>query len=306
MARNARQQAVLLLGANGQLGHEAQRVLGCLGPLVALDVPNIDFTQPGSLRLLIRDLRPTIIVNAAAYTAVDKAESDAEIAWTVNALAPAILAEEAAAVGAVLVHYSTDYVFDGTKIGAYTETDTTAPLSVYGHTKLAGEVAVSRYARHLVFRTSWVVGAYGINFIKTILRLARERESLRVVADQYGAPTAATLLAETTANVLAQIRGVPENDRRWGLYHLVASGETTWHGLARHVVTRAHAAGIRLRCGVDAIEAIPSSDYPTPAKRPINSRLDTSKLQSTFGLKMPDWHEGVDSMLDRVFRELAA
>ena len=306
MTPDMQQPMILLLGAHGQLGHESQRTLAGLGRLVALDVPDIDFTRPESLRPLVQDLRPTVIVNAAAYTAVDKAESDAERARAVNALAPGVLAEEADAVGAVLVHYSTDYVFDGRKSEAYVEADLTNPLSVYGRTKLAGEQAVQRCARPLTFRTSWVVGAHGANFIRAVLRLAGERDSLRVVADQHGAPTAAKLLAETTAKVLAEMDGAPPDDRRWGLYHLVAAGETTWHGLALHVIARAQEAGIALKCDVDAIAAIPTSGYPTPAQRPANSRLDTGKLCTTFGLALPDWREGVDAVLDRIFAEMAA
>ncbi len=306
MAPDVQQPVILLLGANGQLGHESRRALGRSGRLVALDFPEIDFTQPDSLRPLVRYLCPAVIVNAAAYTAVDKAEGDAERAEAVNAQAPAVLAEEAEAVGAVLIHYSTDYVFDGAKAGAYVESDATNPLSVYGRTKLAGEEAVGRCARHLIFRTSWVVGAHGANFIKAMLRLASERESLRVVADQHGAPTAAALLAETSATVLGRMDYAPADDRRWGLYHLVASGETTWNGLARHVIARAHAAGIPLKCGTDAIEPIPTSGYPAPARRPANSRLDTTKLRSTFGLSLPDWRDGVDAALDRILAEMTA
>lgn len=306
MVLDMQQSTILLLGANGQLGHELQQTLAGFGQLVALNFPDIDFMQPESLRPLVRGLRPALIVNAAAYTAVDKAESNPERSRVINAQAPGVLAEEAGAAGAVLVHYSTDYVFDGTKSGAYVETDTTNPLSVYGRTKLAGEQAVQRLARHLTFRTSWVVGAHGANFIRTMLRLAGERDTLRVVADQYGAPTAAKLLAETTVKVLAKMDGAQSEDRRWGLYHLVASGETTWNGFARHVIARAQQAGIPLRCSADAIAAIPTSGYPTPAQRPTNSRLDTAKLRTTFGVMLPDWREGVDAELEQIFREMKA
>ena len=290
---------ILLLGANGQVGFELQRVLPRLGPVAAYDVPAIDFSRPESLRALVRSVAPDIIVNAAAYTAVDRAESDAETAFAVNAAAPGILAEEAQALGARLVHYSTDYVFDGTKSGFYVETDPTAPLSVYGRTKCEGERLVQACDRHLIFRTSWVVGVHGANFIKTMLRLAGDRESLRVVADQHGAPTSAALLAEMTAAVLSQTRG---DDSRWGLYHLVPSGVTSWHGLARHVIERAHSLGVPLKVTADDITAITTAEYPTPAHRPANSRLGTEKLRNAFALTLPDWMACTDEVVDGIIR----
>ena len=296
--------AILLLGCNGQLGYESQRTLPALGMVEACDFPEIDFSQPECLRALVREVRPDVIVNAAAYTAVDKAESEPDKAHLINAVAPGVLAEEAAALDAILVHYSTDYVFDGTKAGAYVETDPTCPLSVYGRTKRDGEIAAARCPRHLVFRTSWVVGAHGKNFVKTMLRLAGGHEALRVVADQFGAPTSAKLLAEVTAVVLNRMRGAPASDPRWGLYHLVAGGETSWNGLARRVIARASAAGLPLKTRPEHVVEIATADYPTPAKRPANSRLETTKLRTAFEIAPPDWTEGVDEVLDRIVKEI--
>jgi len=298
MGNDVTRSAVLLLGANGQVGHELQHTLAGLGSLVALDFPEVDFSQPESLRDVMHTYRPRIVVNAAAYTAVDKAENDAERAFAINAAAPGVLAEEAEALGACLVHYSTDYVFDGRKSTPYVETDVPNPLSVYGCSKLEGERAVQACKKHLTFRTSWVIGAHGHNFVKTILRLAGERDALRVVADQFGAPTSAALLANITARVLSQMADRPPGDHRWGLYHLVAAGETSWHGLARHIIARAGAMGLSLKAKPEAIAPIATADYPLPAIRPANSRLDTSKLRSTFALALPDWTVGIDDVLD--------
>jgi dTDP-4-dehydrorhamnose reductase len=295
---------ILLLGCNGQLGFELQRSLPSLGHLIACDFPEIDFSRTDGLRALVRKVRPGVIVNAAAYTAVDKAESDEEMARRINAMAPAVLADEAEAAGAVIVHYSTDYVFDGTKTAPYVETDPTNPLSVYGLTKRDGERNVVRCRRHLIFRTSWVVGFHGANFIKSVLRLAGERETLRVVADQFGAPTSAKLLAEVTAKVLALMIASPAEDPRWGLYHLVAQGETSWNGFARHVIGRAIAQGLALKLSPDAVAEITSAEYPTAAERPANSRLDTHKLRAAFGVDLPDWTEGADDVLDRIVVEM--
>ncbi|GAA0553855.1 dTDP-4-dehydrorhamnose reductase [Rhizomicrobium palustre] len=290
---------ILLLGANGQVGHELRKTLPALGKVVALDFPDVDFTQPTSLRALVRGYAPSIIVNAAAYTAVDKAESEPATAHLINAISPAVLAEEAAALGATLVHYSTDYVFDGSKEGAYRESDEPCPLSIYGWTKYLGEREVARSPKHLIFRTSWVIGAHGANFAKTILRLAASRQRLTVVADQFGAPTSAALLARMTAAALTKIAeedGAP----RWGLYHLVASGGESWNGLARHIVRRAQEAGEALELAAEAIEPITTAEYPTAARRPANSRLDTSKFSTAFGLSLPDWKLGIDEVLDQL------
>lgn len=293
---------ILLFGKNGQLGWELQRSLAPLGTLVALDHDSGgglcgDFTQPEGLTDTVRRVAPQIIVNAAAYTAVDKAESEPELAHAINALAPAVLAEEAARIGAWLVHYSTDYVFDGSGDKARVETDATGPLNVYGQTKLEGEHAVARCPLHLIFRTSWVYAARGENFAKTMLRLALERDRLRVIADQIGAPTGADLLADVTAHT---IRATQNRPALAGLYHLAAAGEANWHDYASLVVERARLVGQPVRVGPNDIEAIPTSAYPSAVRRPLNSRLDTAKLRRVFDLHLPDWRAGVLRMLDEL------
>lgn len=295
---------ILLLGKDGQVGWELQRALAPLGELRMLGREQADFAQPESLRACVRDFGPDIIVNAAAYTAVDKAESDADTARRVNALAPGVLAEEAAACGAWLVHYSTDYVFDGSKEGAYVEGDATRPLSVYGSTKCEGEERIrASGARHLILRTSWVFAARGGNFAKTMLRLAKEREQLNVIADQHGAPTSAELIADATALALHSIRDAgTAASAMSGTYHLVASGATTWHGYAQHVLGQALVHGAPLKAGPQQVQPIATEAYPTPAARPRNSRLDTQLFQTTFGLQLPDWRHHVD----RLIAELAA
>lgn len=295
---------ILLLGANGQVGFELQQTLVALGNVVGLGREQADFCRPESLRRIVRQYQPNIIVNAAAYTAVDKAESEVDVALAVNASAPRVLAEEAQALGAALVHYSTDYVFDGQKTSLYTEADTPNPQSVYGRSKLAGEQAVANACqRHLIFRTCWVVGQHGGNFLKTMLRLAAERDSLRIVADQIGAPTSATLIADITAKVLKAMRGAESNDARWGLYHLAAGGETSWHGYAQYVISQARARGCVLKATPEAVAPITTADYPLPAARPANSRLDTTKLRQTFALDLPDWQVGVDKVLSAVINQ---
>lgn len=291
---------ILLLGKNGQVGWELQRSLAPLGELVALDFDSInfcgDFTNLTGLAQTVRALAPDVIVNAAAHTAVDKAQSEPELARTINALAPAVLAEEALRLNACLVHYSTDYVFDGRGDQPWLETDSTAPLSVYGSTKLEGEQLIAQSGcKHLIFRTSWVYGARGGNFAKTMLRMAQERDMLKVIDDQIGAPTGADLLSDVTAHA---IRAAQANVDLFGLYHLAASGETSWHGYACFVLDFAKRAGESLK--VTAIEPVPSSAFPTPAIRPHNSRLNTIKLQNVFGLKLPDWQLGVSRMLTEV------
>jgi len=295
---------ILLLGKDGQVGWELQRSLIPLGELTALGRNEADFSNPESLRVLIRQLRPDVIVNAAAYTAVDKAESDEGMARAVNALAPGVLAEEARLLGAWLVHYSTDYVFDGSKDGAWVETDPTNPLSAYGRTKLAGEERIrASGARHLILRTSWVFAPRGGNFAKTMLRLAKERDQLNVVADQFGAPTGAELLADATALALHRIamRGADAAELS-GTYHLAAAGETSWHAYARHVLGQARALGVMLKAGPDQVMPIAASSFPVPAPRPANSRLDCSKFRASFGLQLPDWRHHVD----RLVAELAS
>lgn len=290
---------ILLLGKDGQLGWELQRALALLGELRACGREDADFTEPESLRALVRDFAPDVIVNAAAYTAVDKAEGDAGTAHVVNAAAPGVLAEEAAARGAWLVHYSTDYVFDGSKHGAWIETDTANPLSVYGRSKYEGEERIrASGAHHLILRTSWVFAARGANFARTMLRLAKERDALDVVADQHGAPTGAALLADATALALHRIAALGKGARGLsGTYHLAAGGSTTWHAYARHVLALARRHGAVLKAGPEAVRAIASGAFPTPAVRPANSRLDCSKFCKSFGLVLPDWRHHVDRLI---------
>ena len=283
---------ILLTGAAGQLGRELKRSLACLGKLLACDRRHLDLARPDALREAVRAFAPTVIVNAAAYTAVDKAETDSAAAHAINATAPGILAEEARRLGALLVHYSTDYVFDGTKLAPYTEADTPAPLSAYGRSKHAGELAIIGVGgRHLILRTSWVYGLHGANFMKTMLRLGKERDELRVIGDQFGAPTWTRHLADVTALVLAR------QEVSSGLYHLAAAGETSWHGYAEAIFAEARAAGLIDKSPV--VRRITSADYPLPASRPANSRLDCSRFTRDFGLALPDWRIGlVDCLAD--------
>lgn len=293
---------ILLLGKDGQLGWELQRALAPLGELVAAgrrgDGPVADFAQPESLAALVRAVQPDLIVNAAAHTAVDRAEAEPDLARALNADAPGVLAREAVALGATLVHYSTDYVFDGSGHAPRDEDAPTAPLSVYGRTKLAGEQQVQASGcRHLILRTSWVYAARGGNFARTMLRLAAEREELRVIDDQVGAPTGAELIADVTAHAVRRLLHEPALS---GLYHLAAAGETSWHGYACHVIEWARERGHPVRVTPEAVRPIPTRDYPTPAARPLNSRLDTRRLRQAFGLHLPPWQSGVERMLDEV------
>lgn len=294
---------ILLLGKNGQVGWELQRSLAPLGELVALDFDspgplNADFSQPEAVAATVRAIAPQIIVNAAAHTAVDKAESEPDLARTINATTPGVIAREAANLGAWLVHYSTDYVFDGSGTTPWLEESPTGPLSVYGQTKLEGENAIrASGCQHLIFRTSWVYAARGGNFAKTMLRLAKERDRLTVIDDQIGAPTGADLLADITAHALRSVQQEPSLN---GTYHAVASGETHWHGYARYVIEFARAQGQPIQVAPDAIEPVPTSAFPTPAKRPGNSRMNTDKLQRAFGLTLPPWQAGVERMLSEV------
>ena len=294
---------ILLLGKNGQVGWELQRALAPLGEVVALDFDSpaplsADFSRPESLAATVRTVAPQIIVNAAAHTAVDKAEGEPDFARALNAAAPAVLAREAAALGAWLMHYSTDYVFDGSGSTPWTEDSPTGPLSVYGTTKLEGEEAIrASGCRHLIFRTSWVYATRGGNFAKTILKLAKERDKLTVIDDQFGSPTGADLLADVTAHALRAALVRPELS---GTYHAVAQGETSWYGYARHVIEFARAAGQPIKVAPEAVHAVPTSAFPTPARRPGNSRMDTRKLRDTFGLTLPAWQAGVDRMLTEV------
>lgn len=289
---------ILLTGKNGQVGFELQRALAPLGELLALDRKGFDLHNEAQMRDVIRQFAPTIIVNPAAYTAVDKAQAESELAFTINARAPGVIGEEAAKLNALVVHYSTDYVYNGHKPSPYEEDDVPDPQSVYGKSKLEGELALQNsQAAHLIFRTSWVVGAFGNNFAKTMLRLATERDGLRVVADQFGAPTSAALIADVTAQVLSQYINRGEKKFPQGIYHLAAAGETTWHAYAKWVIARALAAGRTLKTHPDEVEAIATSAYPLPAPRPLNSRLNTRRLTRDFGLHMPPWQQGLEHIM---------
>jgi dTDP-4-dehydrorhamnose reductase len=294
---------ILLFGRNGQVGWELQRSLAPLGAVVALGSQGEgglcgDFTDPEGIARTVREVRPDAIVNAAAYTAVDKAESEADLAAQVNALTPGVIAQAANELGAWLVHYSTDYVFDGSGTRPWRESDPTGPLSVYGRTKLAGEQRIAAAnPRHLILRTSWVYGARGGNFAKTMLRLARERDRLTVIDDQFGAPTGADLLADVTAHAL---RTLAAGAGKPGIHHVAAAGETTWNGYARFVIGKAQQADHIFKAGPEQIEPVPTSAFPTPARRPHNSRLDTSNFRTAFGLMLPPWQDGVARMLQEI------
>jgi dTDP-4-dehydrorhamnose reductase len=296
---------ILLLGKNGQVGWELQRSLAPLGELVALDADSKelcgDFTDLDGLANTVRAVVPDVIVNAAAHTAVDKAESEPQLARTINALASGLLAQEAKRANALMIHYSTDYVFDGNGDKPWLETDSVAPLNVYGTTKLEGEQLIQQSGcRHLIFRTSWVYGARGGNFAKTMLKLARERDSLSIIDDQIGAPTGADLLADITAHAIRTAQQRPELS---GLYHLVAGGETSWHGYASFVIDYARRNGVTLKVVPDAIKPVSTSAFPTPARRPHNSRMDTTKLQRAFDLYLPSWQNGVTRMLTEILEK---
>ena len=293
---------ILLLGKGGQVGWELQRSLSVLGQVTALDFDSQahcgDFANPEGVRDTVRQLRPQVIVNAAAHTAVDKAESEPEFARLLNATTPGLVAEEAARLGAWLVHYSTDYVFDGSGTRPWVDTDTPAPLSVYGVTKLEGEQRIQQSGcQHLILRTSWVYAARGGNFAKTMLRLGQERERLTVIDDQWGAPTGADLLADVTAHAIRHLQHRPQDG---GLYHCVAAGETTWHSYAKFVLEHASKAQQAIKIIAKEVAPVPTSAFPTPATRPHNSRLATAKLQTTFGLQLPHWQTGVARMLAEI------
>jgi dTDP-4-dehydrorhamnose reductase len=282
---------ILLTGSRGQVGWELMRSLSSLGEVVALDSSQLDLTDVAAIRRTVAEIRPRIIVNPAAHTAVDKAEGESERAYALNATAPGVLAEEADKLGALLVHYSTDYVFDGSGEQARVESDATGPLNVYGASKLAGEQAIQAHCRrHLIFRTSWVYGARGANFLLTMRRLMRERPELKIVADQMGAPTWCRSIADATAQILAQVDSRfagADKPEPWGVYHMTNGGETSWHGFAQAILEQ------------DAPESparllpIPSSGYPTPAKRPLNSRLNNDKLERVFRVRLPDWQQAL-------------
>ena len=290
---------ILLTGKNGQLGYELRRSLATIGHVVAHDRSDCDLGSPHELRQVVRELKPHIIVNAAAYTDVDLAERESLLAHAVNAEAPEILAQEARRLGSLLIHYSSDYVLDGCQDAPYREDATPNPLSAYGRTKLAGEFAIAASGcSYLIFRSSWMFGIHGNNFLKTILKLAGERETLDVVNDQCGAPTPADLVADTTAAILKKIGArLDPAESLGGIYHLTAAGETTWCDYARRIVTRFGQNGARLKLTAEQIHGIASAAYPSPAKRPLNCRLDTAKLRTTFGLDLPDWKIGVERII---------
>jgi dTDP-4-dehydrorhamnose reductase len=293
---------ILIIGRTGQVGWELRRTLVCLGETLAVEYPEIDFTKPETLRAIVRQVRPTVIVNAAAYTAVDKAETEADLAMAINGAAPAVLAEEARKFNSLLVHYSTDYVFDGSGSEPRTETDQPAPLNVYGKTKLAGDEAIQASGcKHLIFRTSWVYGARGGNFLLTMLKLGRQRSELNVVADQIGAPTTARCIAQATADILAQVlapagKGI---DGRSGIYNCTNSGKASWFDFAKAIFAQAHE---KLGMPVPRLKPVSTSEFPRPAQRPFNSRLSGQKLADTFGVALPHWEVALALVMETVQR----
>ncbi|HJV73555.1 MAG TPA: dTDP-4-dehydrorhamnose reductase [Noviherbaspirillum sp.] len=296
---------ILLLGKNGQVGWELQRSLAPLGDVLAVDRYSDQFCgdlgDPAGLAETVRKWRPQVIVNAAAYTAVDRAESEPEMARQINAVGPAALAQAASQIGAWVVQYSTDYVFDGSGTSFWREDDPTSPLSTYGQTKLEGEQAVAKSCpQHLIFRTSWVYAARGDNFAKTMLRLAQERQDLSVINDQIGAPTGAELIADVTAHAVRQVTRQPDAQSLAGIYHLAASGETSWHGYASHLLETARQMRPNMQWKASEIAPVASSAFPRPARRPLNSRLNTEKLRATFGLSLPHWKQGVNRLLAEI------
>lgn len=295
---------LLVTGVSGQVGYELMRSLQPLGEVVATDAHAVDFSRPDSLNALVDQVKPNVIINPAAYTAVDKAEEEEALALAINGTAPAVLAEAAKRHSALLIHYSTDYVFDGTKQGKYEEDDATCPQNAYGRTKLAGELALADSgADYLVLRTSWVYASRGKNFLKTMLKLAQERETLSVVADQIGAPTSARLLADTTAQIVRIALQERQNQAFYSaIHHLVAQGETSWHGFAEAIIAMARERLPEGAVKVGKVQPIPSSAYPTPAKRPANSRLSTVGLEKRFGLTLPAWENGLALTLEELFQ----
>lgn len=292
---------ILLLGANGQVGYELRQILKPPQNLIAFDRKEADFQDTANLRKLILKIKPKVIINAAAYTQVDKAESEVEKATLVNAIAVKTIAEAAKSLDAPLIHYSTDYVFDGAKEVPYLEEDQVCPINAYGKSKYDGERSIFESGcNFLIFRTSWVYGRHGNNFIKTILRLAQERETLQVVNDQVGAPTSAALLAQVTASSLEKLT---EDNNLKGLYHVAPSGETNWFEFAKYIVSCSHQSGLKTKLKLSSIMPISSSEYPVPAKRPKNSRLDTSKFVSKFGIELPEWKKGVSQTISELLQE---
>ncbi len=297
---------ILITGRNGQVGWELQRIFAASSEVIAIDAEDMDLADPEAVRRFVRDTRPDIIINPAAYTAVDKAENESDLAMAINGIAPGILAEEALKLGAALVHYSTDYVFDGDKSAPYTEDDTPNPQSVYGKTKFAGEQAIrASGCRHLILRTSWVFGVHGSNFIKTMLRLAKDRDELRIVADQFGAPTWARDLAGATMNALIAWEMSEWSDELGGLYHLTAAGRTNWHQYAEEVVRLARQYDTTLAAKPLNIHPIATHEYPLPAKRPANSVLANDKIRETFGIVLPPWQDSLAECVRLIYEQPA-
>lgn len=294
---------ILVTGKNGQVGHELMKTLAPLGKVTGVDVKECDLSQSAAIEALLDRVEPDIIVNPAAYTAVDKAESEPTIAHAVNAQAPKILARYAARHNIPIIHFSTDYVFDGSKVEPYIEDDEVNPKSVYGKTKWLGEDAVRKMAaKHIIIRTSWVFGAHGVNFLKTMLKLAQERDKLSVVSDQFGAPTSACMLAEAVAQIIKEL-SEPGSYRKYGTYHVAATGETSWHGYAQVVVEKANKLGLVTKISAKEIKPITTKEYPMPAVRPANSRLDTTKVRTVFSVRLPKWQDEVERVLKELLKE---
>ena len=297
---------ILVTGKNGQVGFELMRSLAPLGTVVGIDIDECDLQDILAIERLLDKVQPELIVNPAAYTAVDKAESEPALAHSINAKAPEVMAQYAGRHNIPIIHYSTDYVFDGLKEGEYLETDEVNPQSVYGKTKALGEAAVRNNApKHIILRTSWVFGSHGGNFLKTILKLAQERDKLSIVSDQVGSPTSAALLADVTAEIVKQLFE-PGAVQKYGTYHLVSEGETSWHGYAQMVVAIANALKVKTKISSDAIQPIKTADYPLPAPRPANSRLDTTKIKNVFMLTLPSWQDGVEKVVLGLINQKAA
>jgi dTDP-4-dehydrorhamnose reductase len=290
---------ILLTGSNGQVGFELNKKLSALGEVVATDREELNLEDSQAIRSFIDQTRPDIIINPAAYTAVDKAESEPDLAYQINTLAPEVLADKASELDIPLVHFSTDYVFDGLKKDAYVETDKTNPQSVYGKTKNDGEEKIRKYAKHIILRTSWVFGSHGNNFLKTMLRLMKEKESLNIVGDQWGSPASASMLSDVTFKIVDRILK-NKNFNDYGTYHVTSDGETNWHQYASLIASELIKLDVKIKCGPDQIHSILTSEYPTAAKRPLNSRLNTDKIKKTFMLELPHW----ESEVKKVLREI--
>ena len=293
---------ILVTGNKGQVGFELMKTLAPLGKVIGVDIKECDLAQSAMIDALLDRVKPDIIVNPAAYTSVDKAESEPTVAHAINAQAPKTLARQASRRNIPIIHFSTDYIFDGTKEEPYVEDDPANPKSVYGKTKWLGEEAVrSNAAKHVILRTSWVFGAHGVNFLKTMLKLSKERDKMSIVSDQIGAPTSARMLAEVTAEIVKQL--LQEfSYRKYGTYHLVADGETCWYGYAKYVVEQANALGMETKLDPKNIKSIKTKDFPLPAARPANSRLDTTKVKETFGITLPTWQSEVDLVLNELIK----